>query len=104
MDWKEDINCFTCPRILPWKESHAGHFHLRQHDWTTEIGGDQRNIQAQCAGCNNYMRGRPQTFALNLIKKYGEGILQELQDEKDTEKKWKISELEVLIEFYKSNI
>ena len=102
IDWKEEVRCFTCSRILHWKNMHAGHFHLRQHDWTTELGGDDRNIQAQCSGCNNYMRGRPQTFALNLVKKYGDSILQELQDRKDTIKKYKISDLEKLLKKYES--
>ena len=100
-NWKDEIVCFTCPRRMHWKEADAGHFFLRQHDWTTELGGDERNIQAQCSGCNRYMRGRPQTFALNLTKKYGNSILEELQSKKDTPKKWKIPELEALIEKYK---
>ena len=65
-DWKGQVKCFTCERILEWKECEAGHFHLRQHDFTSELAGDERNLQVQCSGCNNFMRGRPQLFALNL--------------------------------------
>ena len=99
-NWKGQVQCFTCFRIIEWKEADAGHFYLRQHDWTTELGGDERNVQAQCSGCNRYMRGRPQTFALNLVRIYGQGILQKLQNKKDTPKKWKLAELEVLLARY----
>ena len=103
-DWKWQVHCFTCEKIMDWKEMEAGHFHLRQHDFTSELAGDERNLQVQCSGCNRFMRGRPQLFALNLIKKYGNGILEELQKKKDTSKKWKIAELQALLESYKEKL
>lgn len=103
-NWRGRVMCFTCPRVMDWKESDAGHFHLRQHDFTTELAGDERNLQAQCGGCNRYMRGRPQVFALGLIRKYGEKVLEELEKKYRTPKKWKIKELQNLLEEYKHKL
>ena len=101
-DWRGNAQCFTCDKVMHWKEAQGGHFFIRQHDFTTELGGDERNLQPQCYGCNGMMRGRPQLFAIRLQEKYGDQILKELETKYRTPKKWKMSELEELLEHYRS--
>jgi hypothetical protein len=75
-DWKENVQCFTCGKTLHWRQSHAGHYHHGVLDY------DELNIHPQCAGCNTYRAGRLDQYALNLIRKYGADVLEELDRRK----------------------
>lgn len=89
--------CFTCPYKNEWKKLQNGHFCPRQHMATRY---DERNCNAQCFACNMFYGGRPDAYALNLQKKYGDGIIKELHDLARTTKQWTIPELQELIEKY----
>ena len=70
------VKCYTCDHIGEIKKMQNGHFNPRQHLATRY---DERNCRPQCFACNMYYGGNPATFATNLIKEYGEGIVQELE-------------------------
>lgn len=61
--------CYTCNKILTFKEREAGHF------WTQ--GGHKRvkfdlmNVHTQCKGCNHFKSGNLAPYASRLIKEYG---------------------------------
>lgn len=40
---------------------------------------EEKNVHAQCGGCNLYRGGNPSVYAIELRKRYGENILEELQ-------------------------
>ena len=96
-DWRGDVVCITCSRTFPWKEVDAGHYISRRHPSTR---WHEKNVHAQCKGCNRYRGGAPDEYALALQRKYGENILQELNREKNKDKKWKIQELRNMITKY----
>ena len=91
--------CFTCPYKNEPKKLQNGHFCPRQHMATRF---DERNCNAQCFACNMFYGGRPDAYALNLQKKFGEGIIKELHDQARTIKHWTIPELQDLIKKYES--
>jgi 5-methylcytosine-specific restriction endonuclease McrA len=80
----------------------VGHYYKRGHDFTTELGGDERNVNLQCVPCNSFKNGNPQGYAAGLVHKYGEGIIKELDQKKKTNKYWKIKELEELLKYYET--
>ena len=91
--------CFTCSTQKPYKEMHAGHYKKRQH---MGVRFNEKNVNCQCRGCNNFQGGRMDVYAIRLEAKYGYGILQELEELKKKDKKYKTSELEQLIKKYSS--
>ena len=98
---KDKGKCFTCSTQKPWKEMDAGHYKLRQHIGTRWI---EKNVHCQCTACNRFKHGNLSIYAVRLEKKYGFGILQELEDLKNSNKRYKTLELEKLIEYYKNKI
>ena len=96
---KENGVCFTCGVKKDWKEQQAGHFvHGHCMDFIEE------NIHCQCPKCNTYLSGNLIPYAINLEKKYGYGIIQKLRRKGNEIKKYKIKELEDLIERYKKKL
>lgn len=93
--------CFTCGVKKEWKQTDAGHYEKRQHLATR---WDERNVNCQCMGCNRFRDGNKEAYAVALEKKYGYGILQELEEQKNRGAKFKTSDLETLIIHYKSKI
>ena len=69
--------CYTCGVKKTWKELQCGHFIPRQY---FALRYDERNCHSQCYACNMLYNGQPSKYALNLIKEYGEGIIQELEN------------------------
>lgn len=57
--------CYTCYKILPWKEIQCGHFVSRKQLATRF---DERNTRPQCVGCNIFGKGKTSIFAENLEK------------------------------------
>lgn len=71
------IQCYTCPTIAHINIMDAGHFIDRR--WRpTKF--DLRNVKPQCRVCNRSLDGNLKVFERELIKEYGEGIIEELKD------------------------
>lgn len=64
----------------------------------------ERNNHPQCIGCNMFKNGNMDEYALFLIRTYGEGILEELQKEKQKIKQIRIPEYQELIKLYEDKI
>jgi hypothetical protein len=73
-DWKGNVQCFTCYWQGPWKEAQAGHFKHKYQDF------NEKNIHPQCDMCNRWSYGRPNVYKQQLIKKYGESALTEIEE------------------------
>jgi hypothetical protein len=71
------VHCYTCLTIKPIKKMQCGHFVSRL---VTALRYHPKNTRPQCIACNMFNQGRLDVFAANLIKEYGEGIIEELQE------------------------
>ena len=103
-DTDEDgrCHCYTCLRLDLAKELDAGHY-IKRGCFRTRW--DERNVHAQCIGCNCFRNGNMDEYALHLIKDYGKGIIEELMKLKhEPVKKYAIHELEDMIELYKGKL
>jgi len=72
--------CITCLKKDDPKNMDAGHyFHSGTMDsfW---LDSNFKNINCQCTTCNQYNSGRRDIYAVKLERKYGFGILQELDE------------------------
>ena len=100
-DWKGEARCFTCAIKKRWQEMDCGHYEDRGHNSTRYC---ERNCQIQCKPCNIWRAGRKTIFAVELRKKYGKGILEELRKQAEQTKQFTKDELEEIIERYKRKI
>lgn len=62
------VKCYTCSTVKHWKEIQNGHW-IPRNNLATRFS--EENCRPQCVGCNMFQKGRPDEFAVNLIK---EGI------------------------------
>ena len=67
--------CVTCNTVNHYKKMDAGHFISRDHAGTRY---DDRNVFLQCKRCNIFMSGNKPEFAIFLMKRFGEGIVEDL--------------------------
>ena len=74
--------CVSCSKHLHWKEGHAGHFiHAGRGGKRNRVSYDERNVHLQCVGCNTYDQSKASkiNYTLYMIKRYGEGVVDELK-------------------------
>lgn len=62
------VKCYTCSVVKPISEMQNGHW-IPRNNLSTRFS--EENCRPQCVGCNMFNKGRPDVFAVNLIK---EGI------------------------------
>lgn len=62
------VKCYTCSVVKPIKQIQNGHW-IPRNNLATRFS--EENCRPQCVGCNMFNKGRPDEFAVNLIK---EGI------------------------------
>lgn len=85
--------CISCGRkFSSWKESQAGHY-APAGNCGFALLFDKRNINAECAGCNNprFSPGKLIPYRANLVNRYGEDAVKQLDEEyrvKGTTKEW----------------
>ncbi len=59
------VKCYTCSTVKHWKEMQNGHW-IPRNNLATRFS--EENCRVQCVGCNMFQKGRPDVFAVNLIK------------------------------------
>lgn len=101
---KRDKKCITCGGT----PDHAGHFQYNS-ERKKDLGGnelwyDERNIHAQCVGCNNYKSGNLVPYTIFMERTYGVGIVQELYTLWRTPKKWTREQVQEVIDYYKARL
>ena len=99
--WRDDGQCFTCPKKDDPKRMQNGHFNPRQYLKTRY---DERNNNCQCYACNMLYGGQPATYAIRLEAKYGQGIVAELESGRHMPVKLDIIWYEDKISFYKQKL
>ena len=70
------IRCISCGQPVHWKKADAGHFIKRQHK---ALRFNEKNVNAQGKRCNWLLQGNDINYAIGLEKKYGPGIIEELE-------------------------
>lgn len=73
---RDNGQCFTCPKKDHWKSMQNGHFVPRQY---LSLRFDEKNCNCQCYACNMLYNGQPSLYAVNLKRKYGDSIIEELE-------------------------
>lgn len=96
------VQCISCQKIDHWKNLQAGHFIPKSLGLS--IYFEPRNVFQQCSFCNLVKQGNAYNYALSLQKRFGEGIVEELEAQAKQSKKYYPWEYEELIEEYKAKI
>ena len=99
-DHRGHIFCCTCGSRRRWQEVDAGHFVSRGHK---SLLYDERNVHAQCKRCNT-MGGEPSAYALFIIDKYGQSVLESLNKIKNEIKQYRVDELQDMVTLYKKKL
>lgn len=92
------VNCVSCGKPEHWKNLHAGHYIPKSLGLS--IYFEEKNVHPQCAGCNTFRHGNLSMYALALKEKYGEGILEELDEIRKQQVKFSKSDYREMIEKY----
>ena len=93
--------CFTCGKIDEVSRLHAGHFMSRRHLATR---WDEKNVNAQCAGCNTFRGGEQYRQSIGIDRKWGEGTSADLEQRAQTIVKLSRVDYEEAIENIKRKI
>lgn len=70
------IRCYTCPKVMEFKQAQAGHFVPRQY---LSVRYDEVNVKSQCFACNMLYNGQPSSYAARLERDYGKGTVEMLE-------------------------
>ena len=92
--------CFTCPAILPIQKLQAGHFIAGRRNANLF---SKKGCHAQCRRCN-YLDGNPLEYRRQIIKMYGEGYDEILENEAKQVKQFTIEELEQMKDYYTAKV
>ena len=93
--------CFTCGVEKPFKELQAGHFRPGRHNSNLF---SEKGVHAQCKQCNIWKYGNELEYRKAIIKLYGEGYDEVLEQEAREIKKYSISDLINIAECYKMKV
>ena len=91
------VYCISCGNPVLWKKADAGHFIKRQHKARRF---DEKNVNGQCRHCNYYEQGNDINYAKGLDKKYGTGIIEELELAKSNTLPLGKFELKIIADYY----
>lgn len=93
--------CITCKTVKPIAQMQAGHFVSRS---CSKLLFDERNVHAQCQACNLWHSGEQYLYGKEIDLRYGNGVAEELHNQRHQTKKFTIGELEELLSYYKERI
>ena len=94
----EGKGCISCGRPIAFNTSDAGHY-ITRGNMATRFS--EQNVNAQCIECNRFKDGNIPGYERGLIRKYGAGVLEALNIEKNGCSKLSSSEIADLIKQYK---
>jgi len=90
--------CITCKKYYPFAQLQGGHFIPSTY---SAVQFDERNVNAQCVGCNMFKRGNLIEYFPAMERKYKRKVVDELLSMKHELKKWRTWELEEMIVLYR---
>lgn len=93
--------CISCGRMSHYKESDAGHYISRKHKATKY---NELNVNLQCKYCNRHLKGNIIKYRINLVKKYGHLIVEDLEEKMDDQNPLDRGIMFDMTEFYKEEV
>ena len=77
------FTCCTCNRtlVINGGNCHASHFHSAGHNGATEF--DEKNVHSSCSRCNLFLHGNLIEYQKFMLKKYGQSVLDELEQKRN---------------------
>jgi len=93
--------CYTCPRIIFWRNGDAGHGIGRQHKATKF---NEINSHLQCKHCNGFEGGKREVYKEEMDKQYGEGTWAKMEIASRQICKRGKFEIETMTEYYKKEV
>lgn len=93
-----DKKCVTCGAVTNLQ---AGHFIGGRHN---SVLFDERNCHAQCYGCNVGKKGNMVQYYKFMFKRYGQNVIDELQELDTLIVQYKTTDYLELERFYKEKI
>ena len=97
----KDKGCISCGKPLNTKFD-CGHFFNANNHWSLRF--DERNCNGQCVECNQWRHGHLLEYRKGIIKRYGQGILDELEEISTETRKFSVDELKEIVILYKQKI
>ena len=64
-NFQDLVECYTCLKMIPWKESQLGHYIHNHLDY------EEGNLKIQCVRCNHFLSGNLGLYGERLIKEHG---------------------------------
>jgi len=92
--------CATCGHKFHWKDIDCGHYIGRNHKNTRF---DERNVRPQCKSCNRFYEERAE-LGLVILKKLGQKEFEQLIQDGNKVRKWKIWEVDNLSQLFADRI
>ena len=96
-DLDGNSQCVTCGLRVHWKALQAGHFISGRNNG---VLFDERNVHSQCAVCNIWKHGNLEEYYPYMLKKYGQGIIDSIKENKRNPPKLTVGWYEKSIEYY----
>jgi hypothetical protein len=93
--------CCTCGKVDFWKNMQAGHYISRRHN---RILFDERNVNAQCAGCNCFGHGKEAAYKEFMLKKYSQATIDTLEYFKRQQYQFTVFELKQMKKMYQEKL
>ena len=97
----ESGKCISCGKEVPFKGGDAGHFVQGRRN---AILFDETGCHFQCRYCNRFLNGNQLPYRRMIIKMYGEGYDEYLENKAKEVKQFERWELEEMKEMYKRKI
>lgn len=69
---RDKFTCITCNKSAPEVKIHAGHYCHNRESF------NERNIHAQCMGCNWRKKGNMRVYTIRMVEWYGLDYVKEL--------------------------
>ena len=93
------FTCISCGRTLPIEQMNAGHYIPQKN--SSMLRFNEYNVNGECISDNGFNEFHLINYRKNLINKIGQDMVDWLEENQRTIKKWTRTELEELIEKYK---
>ena len=93
-----ECDCISCGRPTKPAQSQAGHY--RSVGAAPHLRFNQFNNNKQCVQCNLHKSGNAVDYRINLVKKIGVESVERIEEE-NSPKKWTISEIRSIGDYYK---